>query len=521
MLPPLIPFNLEASGIILKAMDELTFAKKRKAFCNDDVDEAKRSRSIAGEGCCPIELDEDINIENTAVARVQDDRMLSSMEEMLVVPMEYIFREVPSVAAARSSQSTPAHEATSTTTMHMSASRRRSQKPLLSRSEAQCFLQINLLAHEIDSMTAVSTTALHQRLQWSSLASSLQRTDHPFLRPLLPILYQLHEYLPASTLQQVTSALNHRVVGELRRNVLQLRQCSEQNWTLAETLQDSAGDLGQVLAEEKRKLSDVQEEICQRVEYVLMLSSNNPNSREDETTSSSSSWRRSDGSTNMCSMKEYCDCIFQCHLTEQAENNADDDDDEILEEPTDTASLSACPARDCKGDDDELLEEPKEAAMSFGTSPANDNLPVWHATQAGTTFAATRASIATVTGTTVAASATDPKTPISVSTTRNLASRLLLDLSSSSKKPVPSSRASEEKENASSQSSSSQHSSQHRTTPSGVESVLTATAASADVVGEEDYFRSQSAADVLNALATAATTRMAWRGESSSQSPAS
>lgn len=443
-------------------MGDLISARKRKALCNDaDYDEAKRSRTLESPSVIPMHSEK--VVADDFAARTLDDRILSSVEDTLVVPIEYIFREVPSLTEGSTSHvhSTP------------TAAGSRRQKSLLSRSEAQCLLKINSLAHEIDSLADVSTSALHQRMLWSSFAKSLQRTDHPHTRPLLPILHTLHERLPECTLQQVSLALNHRVVGELRRNVVLLRQCSEQNWTLAETLQDSAGDMGQVLAEEKRKLSDIQEEVCQRIENLLTHNNGGKRSSLQNEAHSNSACRRSEEiSANTCSMKDYCDRIFEGHIA-----------------PTPSEEEFK----------DELLEKPSTNPFSAVTSPA-DTLPIPPATTPAPTTA-------------VKYTSSNETTPIPAATKRTFQPQSLLELSSK--------RAGrgDEKENAQSPSSS-QHSSQR--TP-GIEHVMAIATVAAmspqsnDVVEDydEDCFRSQGAAEVLSTLAATTRAAAAWGGEKS------
>ena len=158
-------------------MEELSSAKKRKAGDTTEGFQLKRSRAGAGAGAdggtgSPtrmLDLQEGSPSNTNSKQHrslVKDDTILSSAEEMLSVPVSFILRHVPSSTNAGGTNSTSPATAsiiTSTATQPPSQKQQatpsnqnhhRRQKPLLSRSEAQCFCKINLLAHELDSLTA-------------------------------------------------------------------------------------------------------------------------------------------------------------------------------------------------------------------------------------------------------------------------------------------------------------------------------------------------------------------------------
>jgi hypothetical protein len=342
-----------------------------------------------------------------------DEALQSLAQDMLEVPLEYIFREVPSSVASFASQASP----------NVSSKR----KPLLSRSEAQCLVQLNLLAHEIDTLTSISAQALQQKLFCSEFAASLNRVGNPYLRPLLPILHTLEHKVSTESLNYVSTTMD-RIVGDLQRANVQLRQSSEQNWTLYETLLDSAGDMGRALAEEKRRLSDIQEELCHRIDHMLADSS-----KTDSPDSNLES--RPDPST-MESMKDYCDRLFLGQSTNRQDTTTNDRD--------------------------EVLEEPCSTALSAVSSPANS--------PAASKRASRSAQVDSLHGSQESRSSARPaaggtkslrKQDILASSARLFEPHRLMDKPPEAAAAASAAAAPEEKENTPSQSSS-QHSSQHR-----------------------------------------------------------
>ncbi|CAJ1930317.1 unnamed protein product [Cylindrotheca closterium] len=178
-------------------------------------------------------------------------------------------------------------------------------RPLLTRAEAECFLRISFLAQEIDTLVGSSESLFLQQQYYSqytrdllssSLSSSSQpssssqnshapsenqnttRTQtvyplNPMLRPLLPILNFLQEK-SAPTLQRIHQTLSH-LSAELIGCSSILRQSAEQNWTMADALdamQQDSTEEGPALSDEKRKVADLEEELCQRIERVVGMS---------------------------------------------------------------------------------------------------------------------------------------------------------------------------------------------------------------------------------------------------------
>lgn len=214
--------------------------------------------------------------------------MATSVAEMIAVPLDLIFHVPPARYGATTAASTSTND-------NHDVYPTPSSKPLLSRAEAHCFVSITLLAHELDSLVAVSAQAiLEQRRTYASMRQTLllhannesNSSRNPQLLALLPLLYVLGERLPRQRLEKIQSELD-TVVGQLQMASLTLRQMSEQNWTLAESLLEahdaalavnaaaagtgSSTSIGEQLAWQKQKLSDIQEEVCRRIDRIISL----------------------------------------------------------------------------------------------------------------------------------------------------------------------------------------------------------------------------------------------------------
>ena len=211
-----------------------------------------------------------------------------SVESLLSVPLEVVFREIGD-GNTQTAQS--ACQAT--------------RKPWLTRAEAQCLLRVSMLAHELDVLTRLSEDALARRQWGQSFCRKVLHTEprkekesakvlvHPFLRPIVPILAVHDQFSSQGCLRYIQMQLDRVVLG-LRMCAGTLRNFSEQNFTYADNLLDALGDgiasptnthnPGRVLEREKRKLAELEEELCRRVESILLdstsVSSNDIESAE-------------------------------------------------------------------------------------------------------------------------------------------------------------------------------------------------------------------------------------------------
>jgi len=201
-------------------------------------------------------------------------RSVSSVEAMIAVPLEFILREV-------GPQQQQQHQ-------HQGRSQRKS-KPLLSRAEAQVFLNVGMLAHAMDSLVASSAVVLEKRHRYNSYrenrllddgtGTGTRRID-PRLLPLGTLLHTLGRYVPDQALSRLNDELES-VMSQLRASADKLRQFSEQNWQTSERFLDAAIDdsgeggastsWGSVVAMDSRRLSDVQDELCNRIDKLLSV----------------------------------------------------------------------------------------------------------------------------------------------------------------------------------------------------------------------------------------------------------
>ncbi len=497
-----------------------------------------------------------------------------SVEEMLAVPMEYIFRDMSIQSTTPTDTVSPGwspatprtlphpNPHTPTTTHHHHHHHR--AKPLLSRIEAQLFLQVNTLSYEMDALTMVSITALQQRVTCRDFGTSLQRVDHPYLRPLVSSLYTYQEQMPRDTIQQVSSLLKDRMIPEFQRVIQQLRQFSEQNWTLADTLDDGHPTMGgsgtgstgyhHVLAQEKRKLSDLQEELCQRIEALLLqVSEHHEASPVDD--------EKEVSPQQQISMKDYCDQLFlpqsdfvaehiettvedvtihhathhqmekMTNRTKTINEHVNEEDDEVLEEAPDR-STTATPMSSPEESPTLMEATSKTRASVLRNATAPRTSPLLALTTATTTDAtpSTTNPPSPQNPTTEPSSATR-----STNTSRDVAPQRQLEKSFGSS-PAAASPEENEKENEPSQSSS-QRSSLSRSTPTTtvntvkrprlppLESSPTSSSTAAvagepqrptilttrsddndddedEIMEEKECFRTQSAAEVLSSFAT-------------------
>ena len=246
----------------------------------------KRKAGVAS----PLAEDNNNNNSNSN-PNIQPPALVSTIESLLAVPLEIIFRQISNANNSNNNKG----------------------KPLLTRAEARCFLKIAMLAQEMDCLVQTSNEALNQRLWCRSFGQTLllhgtpqpspaatadgsattSSVCNPFLRPMLPLLTLLGSILTTNALQGVEEELR-RILVNLHHCRQSLRQFSEQNWTLSDSLLEALGHeenseaeddeekwmnsqndatsnlpKGAVLAREKRRLSDLEEEVCNRIDSLL------------------------------------------------------------------------------------------------------------------------------------------------------------------------------------------------------------------------------------------------------------
>lgn len=160
--------------------------------------------------------------------------------------------------------------------------------PLLSRSEAHTFLQINGLSQELDVLTDLT----QQILQDEELTrlKVLKDNDVLYLRPLQVLLES------KNTSQQLNKlALQvKRTVKELLNCCTVLQHSAEQNWSVAQLLHPAA------IGKEKQTLSEIEDEVCRRIQLLT----NGP----------MLSMTSEDPAPSMLSMEKFCETALDATL---------------------------------------------------------------------------------------------------------------------------------------------------------------------------------------------------------------
>ena len=125
------------------------------------------------------------------------------------------------------------------------------QQPLLSRTEADCFLRVRSLAHQLDCIVDAVQNARQP-------AAMMMPQEHPYLRPAAAIQMGIHG-------QQQQQKLLQGCLAQFATAETTLQQWAEQNWTVAETLRAVVP----AVAMEKQHVSDVQDEVCRRIGVLV------------------------------------------------------------------------------------------------------------------------------------------------------------------------------------------------------------------------------------------------------------
>ncbi|KAI2499901.1 hypothetical protein MHU86_14571 [Fragilaria crotonensis] len=137
-------------------------------------------------------------------------------------------------------------------------------------------------------------------------------------------MLELHgKLLPQAALSYFQVELE-RVIGSLEVCTTALKQSSEQNWTMSESLLDAFGgsaviSSAHVLANEKRILSDLQEELSKRIEH---LTTNEGNIFDDYTTED-----------ELC-MATVCNRLFMIETPPLPENQQEENDEQVITNAT-------------------------------------------------------------------------------------------------------------------------------------------------------------------------------------------
>lgn len=137
-------------------------------------------------------------------------------------------------------------------------------------------LRIALLSRELDLLVELTSQALERRVSCRHVRSMIRGT--PTLRSLVPLLELHGTILPRAALCYFQIEME-RVLRSFEICTVALKQYSEQNWTMSDSLLDAFGgstviSSAHVLANEKKILSDLQEELSKRIDHLTMNKGN-------------------------------------------------------------------------------------------------------------------------------------------------------------------------------------------------------------------------------------------------------
>jgi hypothetical protein len=97
------------------------------------------------------------------------------------------------------------------------------------------------------------------------MANSLEKVDHPYLRPLFLLLRISATHHVDTSIERIRNELAH-VFHQLDIAANHLARYSEQNYTLADDIQE----FSEALAMQKRKLSELQDEVRRRIQTYFL-----------------------------------------------------------------------------------------------------------------------------------------------------------------------------------------------------------------------------------------------------------
>jgi hypothetical protein len=125
---------------------------------------------------------------------------------------------------------------------------------LLTRAEAATFLRIVDLAHELDIMVMLVSQALEYKITSHQIRMCIGTI--PTLRSLVPSLILQGQIIPDAALLYLQGE-SQRILSSLEARASALKQFSEQNWTMSDSLLDAFGgshviSSAHVLAHEKK-----------------------------------------------------------------------------------------------------------------------------------------------------------------------------------------------------------------------------------------------------------------------------
>jgi hypothetical protein len=204
-----------------------------------------------------------------------------SMESILGIPMEFLFREVGGGGAGRCSNGMTTPTSTTTTSSNNSRSNNTTNRPIMNRIEADQFIKVTMLSQEFDVVVQLVEQVLKEQQLVRRFKTNIVTKygpTNPYILPLLPILTILEQQQQSNNcnsnnhgrtsrgngttfktmrsssndgqsssttsssstitiLHQVYTNLSH-LTWDLQSCAIQLQQSAEQNWTLVDSLLD-------------------------------------------------------------------------------------------------------------------------------------------------------------------------------------------------------------------------------------------------------------------------------------------
>ena len=264
-----------------------TRTRKRKCPSGEQCDDDSATPTMPaeakpGRGCDGDDAPVDPSSSSSRLTSVveswevkHDNDESSSVEALLAVPVDFIFFECRSLQATGGSA--PPHR----------------RRTLLSRSEAAVLLRTSQLASEMDVLQSVASAAMDRARLCRGYGEWIARnpSTNAYVRSVLPLLSVHGVRVPSQAVSHI-AAETERVLSELERCAIALRQFAEQNWSVAESLRDAFGleggeagepspsvgagaasAAGNGLGREKRIAGEVEEAVCTRIEGLLSMAS--------------------------------------------------------------------------------------------------------------------------------------------------------------------------------------------------------------------------------------------------------
>jgi hypothetical protein len=252
--------------------------------------------------------------------RNDDLEIFTTMEELLAVPVELLFARIP-LREMDDNNNNENNENTMMETYTFENNTNNDRMNLMTLSEYNCFLEIILLSQRIDAITSIMMKAMERKMEYQFFLSQLPNTD-PYMIPFNIILHNLSTATPNHCICMAHNELNS-IKEQFQLCVTQLRRDCETNWDTASLLRMNGANIP---ANAKQSLSDIQEELCLRIEeHILMtLESLTPSSNLEMNNNALLL------SSKKISMTDFCINLFPWLLKQIQERDEGSDDSQSV-----------------------------------------------------------------------------------------------------------------------------------------------------------------------------------------------